>query len=156
MELFVRKAEASDYHQVKDILSQVQKMHVLWRPDIYKPVQCVMSEDAYLSLVENDLAFVADFGGRAVGFMEIMYRHVENPIQCTRDVLYIDTMAVDEQFRGMGIGHQFFETAKQIKKDKQLDGIELQVNGKNNAAREMYEKCGFTVKTYFMELLDND
>ena len=37
--------------------------------------------------------------------------------------------------------------------EKNLDGIELQVNAKNNAAYEMYKKYGFTEKSINMELL---
>ena len=71
----------------------------------------------------------------------------------TRDVIYIDTMAVDENYRGMGIGHHFFEMLKYLKKEKHFDGIELQVNAKNVAAYEMYKKYGFTEKSINMELL---
>lgn len=34
-----------------------------------------------------------------------------------------------------------------------LDGIGLQVNAKNRAAYEMYQKCGFTEKSINMEFL---
>ena len=64
-----------------------------------------------------------------------------------------DTMAVDENYRGMGIGHHFFEMLKNLKKEKHFDGIELQVNAKNVAAYEMYKKYGFTEKSINMELL---
>ncbi len=33
------------------------------------------------------------------------------------------TMAIDENYRGMGIGHQMFDFIKEIKKEKNLDGI---------------------------------
>ena len=46
-------------------------------------------------------------------------------------------MAVDEAYRGMGIGHFFFDKIKEIKAEKKLDGIELQVNAKNKAAYEL-------------------
>ena len=47
-----------------------------------------------------------------------------------------------------------FDFIKELKKAKNLDGIELQVNAKNYAAYEMYKKCGFTEKSINMELLD--
>ena len=46
-----------------------------------------------------------------------------------------------------------FEKVKKIKKKKNLDGIELQVNAKNKAAYEMYCNYGFTEKSINMELL---
>ena len=42
----------------------------------------------------------------------------------------------------------------EIKAEKNLDGIELQVNARNSAAYEMYRKYGFTQKSINMELLD--
>ena len=46
-----------------------------------------------------------------------------------------------------------FEKVKEIKAEKNLDGIELQVNAKNKAAYEMYCNYGFTEKSIHMELL---
>ena len=40
--------------------------------------------------------------------------------------------------------YHFFEKVKEIKAEKNLDGIELQVNAKNKAAYEMYCNYGFT------------
>ena len=78
----------------------------------------------------------------------------ESPAHVTRKVIFIDTMAVDEKYRGMGVGHKMFDFIKQMKQEKNMDGIELQVNAKNNSAYEMYKKCGFTEKSINMELLD--
>lgn len=40
-----------------------------------------------------------------------------------------------------------------MKIEKNMDGIELQVNARNRAAYEMYKKYGFTEKSINMELL---
>lgn len=79
---------------------------------------------------------------------------MESPSHVTRDLIFIDTMAIDENYRGMGIGHKMFDFIKAIKKEKNLDGLELQVNARNRAAYEMYKKYGFTEKSINMELLD--
>ena len=154
MDFVIRKAQKRDYPAVAEIIRQVQALHVGWRPDLYKPSDCPMTEERYAETLQKNLVFVAEHDGRAVGFMEAMLRHVENPIQVTRNTLYIDTMAVEEHFRGQGIGHLFFEQARKLREEMGLDGIELQVNSRNAAALEMYRKCGFSVKTYTMELTD--
>jgi len=69
-------------------------------------------------------------------------KHVESPAHVRRDVVFIESMAVDSDFRGKGIGHQFFEKVKELKTVSGSDGIELQVNAKNTAAYEMYKKYG--------------
>lgn len=144
----------SDYPAVSALICQVQQLHVGWRPDIYKPTDCPMTRERFAQIVEQSTGFIAEHDCQAVGYMEIMYRHVENPIQVKRDVLYIDTMAVAEGFRGQGVGHRLFETAKRIQAEKGLAAIELQVNARNTAAYEMYQKYGFRVKTYYMELIE--
>lgn len=82
-----------------------------------------------------------------------MYRHIENPLQVTRNIIFIDSMAVDEKYRGKGIGHTFFDFLKALRNKKGYDGIELQVNAKNEAAYKMYADYGFTNKSINMELL---
>lgn len=82
-----------------------------------------------------------------------MYRHIENPLQVTRNIIFIDSMAVDEKYRGKGIGHAFIDFLKALRNKKGYDGIELQVNAKNEAAYKMYADYGFTNKSINMELL---
>ena len=65
---------------------------------------------------------------------------------------YLASIITDEKYRGMGVGHLFFEKVKEIKGQKKFDGIELQVNAKNRAAYEMYSKYGFTEKSINIEL----
>lgn len=149
----VRKAVMKDYESVIKIMNQVQQMHVDWRPDIYKFNDSIIPIDKFAKIVEGDTFFVAEADGIVVGIMEIIFRHIETPLHITRNVLFIDSMAVDEKYRGMGIGHLFFEKVKQIKEQKHCNGIELAVNSKNKAAYEMYSKYGFTVKSINMELL---
>lgn len=154
MSIHIRPAVAADYPAVAAIMAQVQQLHVEWRPDIYRPKDDVLPAEDFEEECARGLAFVAEYDGRVAGVLEIAYRHIETPAHVTRDVVFVDTMAVDEPFRGRGIGWAFFEYLKKLRDEKQLDGIELQVNAKNTAALRMYEKCGFTFKSINMELLD--
>lgn len=153
MKAFVRNAEIKDYEAVVKIMEQVQEMHVKWRPDIYKINKKMIPEDKFAEILEDGTFFVAETEGIVVGIMGIAFRHIENPSHVTRNVIFIDSMAVDEKYRGMGIGHLFFEKAKQIKEERHYDAVELQVNAKNKAAYEMYVKCGFKEKSINMELI---
>ena len=154
MNIQIRLVRQNDYESVNRIMSQVQDMHVEWRPDIYKPNENLIPEDVFEKITENGTFYVAESEGVVVGILEIVFRHVESPSHVTRDFIFIDSMAIDEKYRGMGIGHQMFDFLKKLKKEKNLDGIELQVNARNYAAYEMYKKCGFTEKSINMELLD--
>ena len=154
MNINMRLAKETDYEAVMKIMSQVQEMHVQWRPDIYKYNENLFTKENFAEIVKGDTFFVAESNNIVVGVLEITFRHIESPAHVTRDVIFIDTMAIDEEYRGKGIGHKMFEFLKAMKTEKNMDGIELQVNARNIAAYEMYKKCGFTEKSINMELLD--
>ena len=138
MNCIIRNAQMSDYDSVVRILNQGQALHINWRPDIYKPNDALLPKAVFEEIVKGDTFYIAENEGNVIGILELIFRHIESPAQVTRDIVFIDTMAVDEPYRGMGVGHLFFEKVKEIKAKKNLDGIELQVNAKNKAAYEMY------------------
>ena len=153
MDFIIRNVKEEDYEAVINIMNQVQRMHVEWRPDIYKINENLIPSDVFQEIAAGDTFYVAETEGKVVGVLEIEFRHIETPSHVTRDIVFIDTMAVDKAYRGMGVGHLFFEKVKKIKEEKHLDGIELQVNAKNKAAYKMYSQYGFTKKSINMELL---
>ena len=154
MNVEIRHALETDYEAVMKIMSQVQDMHVQWRPDIYKYNDQLFTREIFETVIKGDTFFVAEINDFIVGVLEIVFRHIESPAHVTRDVIFIDTMAIDKSYRGKGIGHKMFEFLKVVKTEKNMDGIELQVNARNVMAYEMYKKCGFTEKSINMELVD--
>ena len=152
MEVIVRLPRLQDYERVSQIMDQVQQLHVEWRPDVYKPASPLITMDMFEAILKDGNWYVAEADGVVVGILELMKRHVESPAQVTKDVLFVSTMAVEEAYRGKGIGHQFFEKVKQLKAEKGCDTIELQVNARNKKAYETYRNYGFTEKSINMEL----
>lgn len=149
----IRFAREDDEARVEAILHQVHTLHLAWRPDIYKPCDPVLPHDAFLADVAQQHLAVAELDGAVVGLLAFARRHVASDTQVTRDVLFIDTIAVDEAHRGRGIGRQLLDFAKELARREHLDGVELQVNARNTAAYAMYRRCGFTEKSINMELL---
>ncbi len=149
----IRCGVSSDYDSVELIMKQVQKLHVDWRPDIYKPADSVYSREYFEKLISENRLLVAEQEGAVVGLLSFMYRHVESDKQVTRNVLFVDDLAVSEEYRGQGIGTQLLQLMKDKVNHEHLDGLELQVNARNTAARKMYESFGFTEKSINMELL---
>ena len=153
MSIHIRNATMDDYQTVEIIMRQVQQMHIDWRPDIYKHSETVLPINVYEQAVRDQAFFVAEYEERVSGVLFIQCRHIEIQNQVTRDIIYIDSMAVDENYRGKGFGHAFFEFLKELKAQKGYDRIELQVNARNKAAYKMYTDYGFTDKSINMELL---
>lgn len=152
MEIHIRNSKLDEYELVESIMKQVQQMHVSWRPDIYKFSKTVLPFEVYEQAVKEKTFFVAESDGIVAGILFIVYQHIENPNLVTRDIIFIDSMAVDEKYRGKGIGHAFFDFLRKLKKEKGYDRIELQVNERNEAACKMYTDYGFTVQSVNMEL----
>ncbi len=153
MKIIIRNSKLEDYKTVEAIMQQVQQMHINWRPDIYKYNETIIPFEIYKQAIKENTFFVAEYEGRIAGILFILYRHIESPNQITRNIIFVDSMAVDSAYRGKGIGHAFFDFLKELKNQKGYDGIELQVNAKNKAAYQMYTNYGFTNKSINMELL---
>ena len=49
----IRHATKEDYESVESIMSQVQQMHVDWRPDLYKMGDVVLPYERYIELIEQ-------------------------------------------------------------------------------------------------------
>lgn len=154
MEIIIRFAEEKDYHQVEKIMKQVQALHTEWRPDVYKNVEVLLPRDMYMNHVNSKELVVATLGNEdVVGILIYFTRNISGGPMVDRKVMFIDSMAVDEKYRGQGIGHKLFAFVRNICGEQGYDGLELQVNAKNIAAKKMYEKYGFTEKSINMELL---
>lgn len=149
----IRLAAEQDYDAVARIMRQVHNMHVDWRPDIYIDIDPILPYDMYLAHLEEQQVIVAEVAGEVVGLIIYLTRNIFGGPMRERKVLYVDSMAVEEQYRGQGIGHKLFDYVLRLCQEQQYDGLELQVNAKNAAARAMYEKYGFTEKSITMEFL---
>lgn len=153
MKIHIRNSRLEEYKTIETIMKQAQQIHIDWRPDIYKHSETVLPLEIYEQAVKDETFFVAEYEENIAGVLFIIYRHIENPIQVTRNIIFVDSMAVDEKYRRKGIGHAFFDFLKELRNQKGFDGIELQVNAKNETAYKIYSDYGFTNKSITMELL---
>lgn len=151
--IVVRYAKSSDYDRVEVLMKQVQQLHMEWRPDIYKMGATVLPRDIYEKAVAEKNFLVAEVDGKVVGLLFFYVYHRENDTSVTRDVLFVDSMAVHEDFRGQGIGRALFDYVKAMAAEKHIDALELSVNAKNTDAMAMYRKYGFSEKNITMEMV---
>lgn len=152
MNIHIRHAELSDYDKVESMMKEVQQLHVMWRPDIYKATETVYSREYFEQLVVEKRILVAEADGSVAGLLSFLYRHVASDKQVERTVIFVDDLVVKEEHRGLGIGSCLLDQMKEKVQSEHLDGLELQVNARNIAAKKMYEKFGFTEKSINMEL----
>ena len=146
MEVIVRLPRLQDYERVSKIMDQVQQLHVEWRPDVYKPASPLITMDMFEAILKDENWYVAEADGVVVGVLELMKRHVESPAQVMKDVLFISTMAVDEKYRGKGIGSEFFRRLDIWAEEMKVSRLELTVICENSVAKHLYEKNGFEIE----------
>lgn len=113
-----------------------------------------MKEEDFIIQIQEDMIYVAEYNSEIVGVLSILYRKIRSEHQTERNIIFVDTMVVDEPYIGKGVGHAFFDFLKMKKEELGCDAIELQVNAKNSRALEMYQNYGFTYKSINMELLE--
>ena len=121
-----------------------RRQHPDWREDQRRAVEEVCA-------TRKGRVWVADAGGRAVGFVAIELHHPE------RGMGEISILAVDPDHQGSGIGTALTEFALARLKEDGMRVAMVETGGDQGhaAARRTYEKAGFTllpVARYFKNL----
>jgi len=72
------------------------------------------------------------------------------------DVMIIDSVLTNEEYRRQGYGTKLMAEAIKLAKKMKVDSVELNVNKNNVAAKKLYEKIGFekTKKDYYRLILN--
>ena len=63
--------------------------------------------------------------------------------ECFEDEFYIDSIAVDEKFRGRGIAKELIQFIFKVADEKRIGKVALIVDEDKIKTKEFYEKIGF-------------
>lgn len=143
-----------EWSKINEIAKQVHKLHINWNSDLFLDVEEVISMERLNKLLETDSIYVAKVNGEIVGYIIIDIKEKDNGFMRYRKLLSIDTLCIDEDFRGQGIGTKILEFAKNIAKEENCTDMHLTVNPNNENAIKVYEKFGMKVYnlSYMMKL----
>ena len=150
----IRDACVSDFSAILDLENQVFQIHLNARPDMIKP-ELPFNQDYYEKCLQdiNKRIFVFEENGNILGYC------ITQKLEYTGHHLYYDTkileindMCVDEKARGMNIGRQLVNSAKDYAKEIGATRLELTVWGFNKDARQFYEHLGMSERTGRMEM----
>ena len=107
----IRRANTNDISQIINLLHQVNMVHHIIRPDLFKPHTTKYNEQELSKMLDNENKpiFVFDDGG-VLGYAFCQISEVQNDIllQDTK-TMYIDDICVDENARGKHVGKALFE-----------------------------------------------
>lgn len=149
----IRKANNTDIQRIIDLLHQVNMVHAVIRPDLFKPHTTKYNEQELCALLADELTPVFVYeDGTVLGYAFCQISEVKDNI-LLQDIktLYIDDICVDENARGRHIGKALFEFVRDYAQSIGCHNITLNVWEGNDAALCFYRNMGMRVQKTTME-----
>ena len=151
----VRKANKGDIKRIIELLHQVNMVHHVIRPDLFKPHTTKYNEQELESML-NDASkpiFVFD-DGEVLGYAFCQITEVKDN-QLLEDIktLYIDDICVDEKARGKHVGKTLYEYVRDYAQSIGCNNITLNVWEGNEPALRFYQNMGMQVQKTTMEVV---
>ena len=151
----VRKANTNDIPRIIELLHQVNMVHHVLRPDLFKPHTTKYNQQELATLLydDNNPIFVFD-NGIVLGYAFCQVSEIRNH-QLLEDIktLYIDDICVDEQARGQHVGKALYEYVRDYAQSIGCNNITLNVWEGNIPALRFYQNMGMQVRKTTMETI---
>lgn len=144
-------ARPSDWEAVNRLSRQVHDLHVSWRPDIFHPNETLMSEDVFSDAIAQRMLYVAKAEDVAIGYVHLSIQNRDQAGVIPSRQMCIETICVDENFRGQGIGRIMLTDVRALAKVFRCREILLSVHPENDGAVAFYQKCGFYIRSIKMD-----
>ena len=150
----VRRANRNDIGRIIELLHQVDMVHHVIRPDLFKPNTTKYNEQELEALLDDDSkpVFVFD-NGEVLGHAFCMITESRND-KLLQDIktLYIDDICVDEKARGHHVGKALYEHVRDYAQSIGCNHITLNVWEGNDPALSFYRNMGMKVQKTTMEI----
>ena len=141
----VRRADAGDIPAIMKLLVQVNMVHHLGRPDLFKgPTTKYTAQEleAILADEETPVFVCVDDRDQVLGHGFCIRKHFGGQLMEDLDSLYIDDICVDEEARGMGVGKALYEHILDFAREAGCYNVTLNVYTCNPGAMKFYERLG--------------
>ena len=155
--MIIRKLGPDDFEQVDRLMQQVHQIHLQARPDLFIPLTHPLPEKTYQEMISSDQAIClaaeccedAEQKNQIIGICFVSMRNH----CCMVDSLtaYMEDLCVDEHYRHLGVGHQLFEQAEKLAKEKGATRLDLMVWDFNHSTIDFYRAMGMTPQRYIFE-----
>ena len=151
----IRKASNKDIQRIIELLHQVNMVHHVIRPDLFKPHTTKYNEQELEAMFKDDSkpVFVYD-NGDVLGYAFCQTTEVkDNLLLEDNKTLYIDDICVDEKARGKHVGKALYEYVRDYARSIGCHNITLNVWEGNNPAISFYKNMGMQVQKTTMEII---
>ena len=153
--MIIRRAEIKDIPGIIELLHQVNMVHHVLRPDLFKPYTTKYNEQELEILIGDDSKPIFVFeDGVVLGHAFCMITEVKDD-KLLQDIktLYIDDICVDENARGQHVGKALYEYVRDSAASIGCNNITLNVWDGNDAALSFYRNMGMKIQKTTMEIV---
>jgi len=150
-----RRANKTDIPGIIELLHQVNMVHHVLRPDLFKPNTTKYDEQELEDLLCDDSKPIFVFeDGKILGHAFCMITEVrDNKLLQDIKTLYIDDICVDEKARGKHVGKALYEHVLAYARSIGCNNITLNVWDGNDPALCFYRNMGMKIQKTTMEIL---
>ena len=145
-------AREVDFEQVSRLALQIHQPHVAWRPDIYCDTTFPYPKEKFLEDISKRMVYVAKVDEFIAGFLVLSKRTKSGEGLVSKDVLVLESICVDEAFRGQGIGRTMLSELRLLARVFRCQEVILSVYPENDGAIAFYQKCGFFIRSINMDM----
>jgi ribosomal protein S18 acetylase RimI-like enzyme len=151
----VRKAKIGDISGIMNLLHQVNMVHHLIRPDLFKPNTTKYDEQELRTLLDDETKPIfIYYDGEVLGHAFCMITEVrDDKLLQNIKTLYVDDICVDEKARGKHVGRALYKYVRDYAKSIGCNNITLNVWEGNDAALNFYRNMGMKVQKTTMEIV---
>ena len=153
--MMIRRAGKEDIQRIIELLHQVNMVHHVLRPDLFKPHTTKYNEQELKSMLSDDTKPIFVYIDEDVlGYAFCQITEVRGN-QLLEDIktLYIDDICVDEHARGRHVGKALYEYVRNYAKAIGCNNITLNVWEGNEPAWRFYKNMGMQVQKTTMEII---
>lgn len=149
MDVRIRSATSKDIPRIMVLWKELIACHRknFWHPSElfrFKRNSASLAKKYIKKLLNarNSRVFVADMGGKVVGYAEVAIKKLPAIYVHDREA-HVGVIFVDGLYRRKGIGTQLLKEAERWAKNKGVFSLALTVSDKNKPALVAYKKFGF-------------
>ena len=151
----IRKAKVADIGRIIELLHQVNMVHHVIRPDLFKPHTTKYDAQQLEVMLDDDAQpiFVYD-DGKVLGYAFCKVSEVKDDL-LLQDLktIYVDDICVDETARGKHVGKALFAFVHDYALSIGCHNITLNVWEGNEPALSFYRNMGMQVQKTTMEMI---
>ena len=145
-------AREADWQEIKRLSVQVHDLHVGWRPDIYVSAEEPYPYEVFLQDMQKRMVYVAKLEENIIGYVVLSTFIKEGAGTVKRKIMRLESICVDEPFRGHGLGKKMVTDVWALAKAFRCSQLMLGVHAENDSAVGFYQKCGFRIRTINMDM----